>query len=91
MVALKVVDSMGYCERANEQIPNYDFFSETNEKPDFCPLVEVEERKVGKWKYDRGSYICPFCEHEITGKEDDLNYCCKCGAEMKGESNNDNT
>lgn len=40
-------------------------------------------RKVGKWIYDSGSYKCPFCEHEITGKEDDLNYCCKCGAEMR--------
>lgn len=52
-----------------------------------CPLVEVEERKVGKWIYDSGSYKCPFCEHEITGKENDLNYCCKCGAEMRLNEN----
>ncbi len=30
------------------------------------------------------SYICPFCCHEITGIPQDLNYCCKCGADMKG-------
>lgn len=51
---------------------------------DECLFNFREERKVGKWIYDRGSYKCPFCEHEITGKEDDLNYCCKCGAEMRG-------
>ena len=42
----------------------------------------TEERKQGEWIYDKGSYKCPFCGLEITGKEDDLNYCCKCGAEM---------
>lgn len=52
---------------------------------DECLFNFTEEHKVGKWIYDRGSYKCPFCEHKITGKEDDLNYCCKCGAEMRGK------
>lgn len=36
-----VIDSFGYCNRAEEHIPNYEFYSETNERPDFCPLVEI--------------------------------------------------
>ena len=38
-----VADSLGYCERAKEHIPNYDFFSDENEKPSWCPLIEIEQ------------------------------------------------
>ena len=30
-----------------------------------------------------GSYECEFCHHQITGIPQDLNFCCKCGAELK--------
>jgi len=82
-----VIDSMGYCERANEQIPNYDFFSETNERPNFCPLVEIEERKHGKWEHDKlfgeCAYVCSFCHTIWTSSEiENMHYCPTCGAEM---------
>lgn len=86
-----VADSMGYCERAKEQIPNYDFYSETNERPDFCPLTETEERKGGKWEYT-GSYEvegllkCTICGHEIDVTEGYYKFCPMCGAEMEGNN-----
>ena len=51
-------------------------------------IKALEERPQGEWveNLDRLglSYICPFCGHEITGILQDLNYCCKCGADMRG-------
>ena len=42
-------------------------------------------RPQGEWieKTDKNglSYVCPFCGKEIAGS--DLNYCVKCGANMK--------
>lgn len=91
-----VVDSMGYCERANEQIPNYDFYSETNERPNFCPLVEIEERKVGKWirkpiRNDKGGcigaeMIC-FCCNKDNRHDEYMDFCPNCGADMRGVEN----
>lgn len=89
-----VADSLGYCERATEHIPNYDFFSDTNEKPNWCPLTEIEERKVGKWikedtllGWDGHSYQCSVCGRSIhldTEVEDLEDYpYCHCGAEME--------
>lgn len=79
-----VIDSMGYCERAKEQIPNYDFYSETNEKPDFCPLIEIEERKVGKWiRVDHTKVKCSNCDitHLIAQYPHGvIDYCPNCGS-----------
>ena len=49
-------------------------------------------RPQGEWieKTDKYglSYVCPFCGKEIAGS--DLNYCVKCGADMrKGGAEND--
>ena len=41
-----VLDSLGYCARHHEHIPNYNFYSEKNEKPTWCPLREVPQ-KIG--------------------------------------------
>ncbi len=48
-----------------------------------------QEPKTGHWIYNNGSYKCQFCGHEITGREEDLQYCCKCGARLESEVNND--
>ena len=40
-----VYDSIGFCILEQEKIPNYDFFSEENKKPDFCPLVDVKQEE----------------------------------------------
>ena len=93
-----VADSMGYCERAKEQIPNYDFYSETNERPDFCPLTETEDRKVGKWVYDKASqnWRCSVCNETpktlgYVGTSDFMEkefvFCNHCGAGMVGADN----
>ena len=43
------------------------------------------ERPHGEWIVHRDkiglSVECPLCHKEMAG--DDLNYCCKCGADMK--------
>ena len=39
--------------------------------------------KQGEWiKHKNEAYECPFCHKQITGT--DLNFCVKCGADMKG-------
>lgn len=49
-------------------------------------LVTIEERPRGEWidrMADKGYVECPFCHKQITGG--DLNFCVKCGADMRGE------
>lgn len=52
---------------------------------DWTSLCEkVAERPQGKWidrMADEGYVECPFCHKQITGG--DLNFCVKCGAEMR--------
>lgn len=59
-------------------------------RADNCPLVEIEERKHGKWEYDKlfgeCAYVCSFCHTIWTSSEiQNMHYCPTCGAEMKGE------
>lgn len=53
-------------------------------------LKRLEERKVGKWikKYQYGNDYCSECNYENCGYGYPK-FCPNCGAEMKGESNND--
>lgn len=66
---------------------------------DECPLVEIDERKTGKWiKYEKeftesGTYRqikrpvieCSICHEKIAGHIGIMKYCPNCGAEMEGE------
>lgn len=74
---------------------------DNTERPSDCPLVEIEERKVGKWikeedtlEWDGHSYQCSICgrsihlDTEVEGLED-YPY-CHCGAEMEGSENENN-
>lgn len=48
-------------------------------------IKALEERPQGEWidrMADKGYVECPFCHKQITGG--DLNFCVKCGADMKG-------
>ena len=50
-------------------------------------IPTIEKRPQGEWiivKDERyGDNVkCPFCEKELAGT--DLNFCCKCGAELTG-------
>ena len=38
-----VEDSFGCCSLTGEHIENYEFWSDENEKPEWCPLKESEE------------------------------------------------
>ena len=79
-----VIDSFGYCNRAEKHIPNYEFYSDTNERPDFCPLVEIEERKIGKWiRVDHTKVKCSNCDitHLIAQYPHGvIDYCPNCGS-----------
>lgn len=61
-------DSSSFCSLMDEKIPGYDFFKDGNEKPDFCPLVEIIACKDCELN-DEGS-----CEMDGCGVTDD-SYC----------------
>lgn len=59
-----------------------------------CPLIEIDEPKVGKWETKVASngwndwyvFECPLCGARIEDKdyhEWDYNYCPNCGAKME--------
>ena len=57
-----------------------------------CPLVEIEERKHGKWEQDKlfgeCAYVCSFCHTIWTSSEiQNMHYCPTCGAIMRGAEN----
>lgn len=63
-----------------------------------CPLVEIKERKVGKWinkSHKSGCGIlfvaseCTCCRKKTLFNCDELlyNYCPNCGAEMRAKEN----
>lgn len=72
---------------------------DNTERPSDCPLVEIEERKVGKWivkdNGNGGIYVeCPFCgalapctefADRIVWKYS--NFCYDCGNELRGNEN----
>lgn len=64
-----------------------------------CPLVEIEERKVGKWIYDKTSQNWRCSECNETPKtlgyvgtadfmEKEFAFCNHCGADMRGRKDN---
>ena len=72
---LMVVDSFGYCQAKQEDIPNYKFESDCNEKPTWCPLREVPQKKevLKREQYEFGNIGLAFtqgynaCIDEILG------------------------
>lgn len=67
-------------------------------KPSDCPLVDIEERKVGEWCKQNDDYFdwyeCSECgygsegEMQYSSKYDvRTKYCPNCGAEMVGTEN----
>ena len=67
----------------------------TNYKPTDCPLVETEERKVGKWVDDCGfidknyrKYECSNCGESVYEKPYQIKYhkyCLHCGSRNEVE------
>lgn len=66
--------------------PNY-LFTEIGEAWDMA-IEALGEPKHGEWIMHSDkvglSVECPFCHKEMAG--DDLNYCCKCGAKLGGDT-----
>ena len=111
MVAIKDMEEMPKsCVTYNSENDNYTgcpFYKiceqretiKTNYKPTDCPLVEIEERKVGKWivkdNGNGGIYVeCPFCGAlaPCTEFADRIvwkypNFCYDCGNELRGAEN----
>ncbi len=70
----------------------------TEERAKNCPLIEIEERKVGKWIYDKTSQNWRCSECNETPKtlgyvgtadfmEKEFAFCNHCGADMRGNEN----
>ena len=84
-------DESRFCRAANKYIPMLG-------KPEFCPLVTIEERKKGKW-IDMGDFEqCSVClgtrlkeVQTVYGKAIWLktDYCPNCGADMRGDEHED--
>lgn len=79
-------------------IPNYDL-NEVKNGSIACGEI-LKAVRNGK-PYEEGEWIivkdekwgdnvkCPFCGKELAGT--DLNFCCKCGADMRKEADNEKT
>ena len=75
-----------YCAISDEEFEHSDSFWITTPKGKKNNFVK--ERPQGEWiivKDEKwGDNVkCPFCEKELAGT--DLNFCCKCGADMRGD------
>jgi hypothetical protein len=71
-----------------------------NKRNSDCPLVETEERKIGKWievwesqrdefsgEYDEWrEHKCSICDFQEMDA-DRFNFCPNCGADMRGNEN----
>lgn len=58
-----------------------------HQKHSDCPLIDIEERKVGKWILTDDDFIyCSECEDSYYPRPIDASwhYCPNCGAEMRG-------
>jgi hypothetical protein len=55
-------------------------------------IIGKYDKVRGEWidrMADKGYVECPFCHKQITGG--DLNFCVKCGADMRGGAENEET
>lgn len=82
-------DALNKCLLTRQFIKGGRLVNGEDKRLDDCPLVEIEERKVGKWIpiWDSEAHLaviayqCSECWIMTNTKSD---YCAGCGAEMKG-------
>jgi hypothetical protein len=63
----------------------WDYYCTHESRPNDCPLIEIDELKVGKWINDAGSQKCSICDMsfpDLYPLYDKAKYCPNCGAEM---------
>lgn len=78
-----------YCSKHPRK--DLDIVTVATNRPSWCTLIEIEERKVGKWIAERDDYgnitgwHCSNC-YDKTGFYTTCawDYCPNCGAEMRG-------
>jgi hypothetical protein len=102
MVAIKDVEMPKNCAecmvrqncKVSDEWDEFDWYYDG--RLEGCPLVEIEENKVGKWidcgHVDRGfrKYKCSICSDFVYEKEYLIKhhkYCLHCGADMVGAEN----
>lgn len=83
-------ETITYCILLNQDI------TWNGNRDENCPLVEIEERKVGKWirkpiRNDKGGcigaeMICSCCNKD-NRHDEYMDYCPNCGAEMRDTDN----
>lgn len=63
------------------------FATITQNRDEKCPLIGIEERKVGKWIKSEigGAKVCSICQSHMGLSN--FKYCPNCGAEMVGAEN----
>lgn len=88
MIAIPI-DKPKNCKECPFTCEALQFFN-GKDRPQRCPLIEIDEPKVGRWIRAEGELICSICEYpaEFNPLSSDFietNYCPNCGAKMKGE------
>lgn len=89
------IRSGSYCYAKNK--PPYNIIGNLITRADDCPLVEIEERKVGKWirkpiRNDKGGcigaeMICSCCNKD-NRHDEYMDYCPNCGTDMREGTEN---
>lgn len=61
----------------------WDDYCTHESRPNDCPLIEINEPKVGKWINDirYSGWTCTHCNYHDGNRTD--NYCPNCGAKME--------
>lgn len=90
MKYIAVLDSENeFTEEVIETLKNTGFLGDNPRYAFEMLSIEKQERKVGKWKSDgHGHIVCTAC-NEVNVTTWKSKHCPCCGAEMKGENNNE--
>ena len=88
---MKMPNSCSECNLTTRKTWNYacsinlkDIDCTETKRPKDCPLVEIEERKVGKW-IDKEKIMFPICSKCGLTSVEKYSFCPNCGTKMDEE------
>ena len=88
---MKMPNSCSECNLTTRKTWNYvcsinlkDIDCAETKRPKDCPLVEIEERKVGKW-IDKEKIMFPICSKCGLTSVEKYSFCPNCGTKMDEE------